>query len=615
MHLPMYLEVPSVEWYARLPWIVLDFETTNRDKGDAREPRNRLVRVCINAENGGARIFPDTILGEAFAEPCVLVAHNAKFELAWLMRYGIDVRDVLPFDTMVAEYVLAGNRDVRLGLGDIAARYGFAGKEPVVDRLIQGGVCPSEIPEAWLDARVQYDVNTTLKVAKAQYKLLKAANQLRTFYTRAIVTPVLAAIEAEGLTLDPERVLDVYTQFKQERIKSEAELAAMSGGINMRSTKQKAEYVYDTLKFDELRDRDGQPKRTPSGGRMTDAGTLSALKATTPEQRAFVKVQNAWAKVDSALSKNLEFFQGACEDFNSHIYGQFNQCVTGTHRLSASGKRIMTQYGERGAQFQNMPREFKRLFCASGSGRVILEADYRQLEFITAGNLARDNQVRLDVQNRADVHKYTASVLLRKSGEDVTAAERQKAKPSTFKPLYGGQSGTPREKEYYAAFRLKYPDIDKTQRRWLAEVLETKQLRTASGLVFYWPDTKVTESGYVTNTPSIYNYPVQSFATADIVPVGMVYLYWRIKEKGLDARLVNTIHDSGVLDAADDAETLRTIGGYVLPQAMIEDVECWLRKVYDYELWIPLSGEAKVGSHWGADKARGESFKQEFEFN
>lgn len=612
----MYLDVPDVRWYERLPWVALDFETTNLDKGDARNAGNRLVKVCVAQAVPGlghqTLILPDTALDDVFKQPCILVAHNAKFELAWLLRYGIDIRHILPWDTMVAEYVLAGNREVKLGLGDVAKRYGFVGKEPVVDLMIKAGVCPSEIPEGWLEDRVIYDVDTTLKVARKQHKALMAANQMHTFYTRCIVTPVLAAIEAEGLTLDPVRTREVFDAAVEARKGLDAQLEVLTGGINMRSPKQKAEYLYDTLKFDELRDRDGQPKRTPAGGRKTDADTLVLLKATTPEQKAFLKLQKAHAKVDSALSKNLEFFQGACEDFGGHIFGQFNQTVTASHRLSASGKRIKTAYGERGAQFQNMPREFKRLFCASEPGRVILEADYRQLEFITAGNLAHDQQVKLDVENRADVHKYTASVLLRKSIDEITGAERQSSKEFTFKPLYGGQSGTPRQKEYFAAFRVKYPDIDRTQRAWLAQVLEHKSLRIPSGLTFYWPDTRVQASGYVTNTPSIFNYPVQSFATADIVPVGVVYLYWRLRGTGADARLVNTVHDSAILDVAQD-----NIGAVqrILPQAMIADVDNWLRDVYDYELWIPLSGEVKVGSHWGADKARGESFTHEFEFS
>lgn len=610
MSLPFYLAEPSTRWYNILPWVTLDFETTNKDYGDPRNADNRLVRVCVNAD-GVTRILPDKALDDVFAEPCILVAHNSKFELGWLLRYGIDLSNILPFDTQVAEYVLAGNRDIPLGLGKTAERYGMPGKERVVDLLIAGGVCPSDIPEKWLDERVTYDVDTTLKLARKQYAALKEAKLLHTFYTRAIVTPVLAAIEAEGMVLDPARVQEVYDATVAERAGLAEKLTEITGGINMRSPKQKAEFLYDVLKFDELRDRNGEPKRTASGQRATDADTLEALTATTKEQRAFLKLQKAHAKVDSALTKNLEFFQGACESFGAHILGQFNQTVTGTHRLSSSGKRIVTRFGERGAQFQNMPRAFKRLFCARHPDRVIVEPDYRQLEFVTAGNLAHDAQVKRDVENRADVHRYTASILLRKAIDEITDAERQDAKASTFKPLYGGQSGTPREKEYYAAFRVKYPEIDAAQHRWLAEVLETKQLRTASGLIFYWPDTRVQQSGYVVNTPSIYNYPVQSFATADIVPVGVVYLYWRLRDEKADALIVNTIHDSVKLDAAREAlPTVRRL----LPQALLVDVDVWLKKVYKYDLWIPLSGECKIGSHWGADKARGERFEEVFEF-
>jgi DNA polymerase I-like protein with 3'-5' exonuclease and polymerase domains len=595
------LEAPTTGWYDSLRWITLDFETTNKEKGDPRAKYNRLVKICVDGQ-----IVDESHLLTAFQDPCILIAHNAKFELGWLIRYGVDVSKILPFDTMIAEYVLAGNRDVELSLGAIAKRYGLPGKEPVVDRMIQAGVCPSEIPEKWLEDRVRYDVRTTTEIARRQFAKLKDGGLLPVFMTRCIVTPVLAAVEAEGMELDAGRVAAVYAEFKARRDALDLDVERMTGGINMRSTKQKAEYLYDTLKFDELVDRNGAPKRTPSDGRMTDADTLLALKATTPEQKAFLKLQKEHAKVDAALSKSLECFQGACEDYDGRLYGTFNQAITGTHRLSATAKRIQTQFGERGAQFQNMPRAFKRLFRAR-SGRLILEADYRQLEFITAGNLSLDRQVKLDVENKADVHKFTASILKQKPISEVTADERQAAKASTFKPLYGGQSGTTREKAYFKAFREKYPEVDATQRKWLAEVLERKQLRTASGLIFYWPDTKVTPSGYVTNTASIFNYPVQSFATADIVPVGLVYTFWRSRH--LDARLVNTVHDSIVMDV--DRSALTELASE-LRQAMVGDVDRWLTDVYGFRLWIPLSGEVKYGSHWGADKDRGEKFDDEY---
>lgn len=178
---------------------------------------------------------------------------------------------------------------------------------------------------------------------------------------------------------------------------------------------------------------------------------------------------------------------------------------------------------------------------------------------------------------------------------DVTDAERQAAKRDTFKPLYYGQSGTPRQMAYYAAFRERYPEIAAMQERWIAEAVRTKEQRTASGLVYYWPDARVGATGYVHGSPSICNYPIQAFATADIVLIGLAYLYWRLQGTGV--RLINTVHDSVLMDAPKDFEIAP-----VARRALVEDVTEYVKTVYGRELTVPLSGEYIVAPHW-ADKA------------
>jgi DNA polymerase-1 len=242
-----------------------------------------------------------------------------------------------------------------------------------------------------------------------------------------------------------------------------------------------------------------------------------------------------------------------------------------------------------------MPREYKRLFRPHEDGRLLTELDYAQLEFKIAVEYAEDAQGLKDIREGHDVHRFTASVLRNKPMEEVSDDERQAGKPDTFKPLYYGQSGTARQKAYYAAFRARYPAIDWMQQKWIAEVLRTKQLRIASGLVFYWPDTSVSRSEYVKNSPSICNYPIQSFATADIVLIGVVHLFWRLQE--CDAFIINTIHDSVVVDHAPGFD-IATVGR----QALIVDVKAFLSRVYKRDLTVPLTGDYITSRFWG-DKA------------
>lgn len=597
MTLPFYLADPGPKWYdGRIPWHCLDLETSNKDKGDPRNPANRIVAVCLDG------YVADDLVGdtETPGAPKILVAHNAKFELGWLLRYGYDLSHFLPFDTMIAEYVLAGNRQWDLSLDAIARRRGFPGKERLLDGMMKAGICPSEMPERWVRDRVTYDVETTRAIAVQQYAELKERGLLPVFFSRCIVTPVLASIEAVGMRLDSERVAHERARQVLSRASASKVLAEMTGGINMRSRPQLAEFLYDRLGFKELTDKKGEPLRTATGLRMTDAESLAALKAKTPEQKEFLKLQAELSTAEARLSKALDVFSLACDQQDGLLYGNFNQCVTQTHRLSSNAKRLTGPDGkERGAQFQNMPREYKRLFRPHEDGRLITEFDYSQLEFRIAVELAHDRQGLKDIVEGHDVHRFTASVLRAKRMDEVTDAERQDAKPDTFKPLYYGQSGTARQRAYYAAFRERYPEISAMQESWIAEALRSKEQKTASGLVYYWPHAKADRSGYVHGSPSICNYPIQAFATADIVLIGLTYFYWRLQD--MDAMIVNTVHDSVIVDHAADIGTCAALP-VVAQKALIEDVREYLSKVYNRELWVPLAGEYIMAPHW-ADKS------------
>jgi DNA polymerase I-like protein with 3'-5' exonuclease and polymerase domains len=104
----------------------------------------------------------------------------------------------------------------------------------------------------------------------------------------------------------------------------------------------------------------------------------------------------------------------------------------------------------------------------------------------------------------------------------------------------------------------------------------------------------MSKSGYIDNTPSIYNYPIQSFATADIIPISLAYTYWGAKH--LDVRIINTVHDSVVADVADeDVEAYKQ----VVQEAWLDRTYAYLDRVYGVKMTIPLAVGWKAGAHWG----------------
>lgn len=609
--------------YTSENFVTLDFEVIANDGryGSAVDARNGLLLACWRTPDGkyhthwGDEYSHERLLGDV-ASADYIVAHNGKYEIGWLRRCGMDIANLVVFDTMLAEYVLLGNKaaadkdtgmpGVSISLDACCRRRQFPAKDPVVDRLIRDGVAVDRIPQKWLEDRCKQDVLSTLHLFRHQRELLSRTNRLPVLYTRCLLTPVLTEIEPNGMYLDKERVAATYECFSSRLRGLEEQFSTSTGGINWRSGKQVGEFLYGAggIGFKELSDRAGTPKRTAKGLRKTDRNTLEKLAAFTDKQREFLTLRKEIGKVGSALSKNLEYFKGVCVEQDGTFRAEFNQANTATHRLSSSG--IPSVHGS--VQFQNLPRAFKPLFCARKKGWLVAEVDGSQLEFRIAVALSGDPQGIQDVLNKDwDAHITSgAAMAQREYGElyaaytrgDKRAAEiRQAAKSETFKPLYGGSKGTKAQERWYKTFRERYPVLNKVQEDWVAEVLSTKRLITPWGMRYYWPRASVNNYGYVNVKASVYNYPVQALATAEIIPVALVCLRRRLRLSGLDnVLLVNTVHDSVVAEIAPD--TLDTFKEQA-KLAFTTDVYEYLHEVYGMSLCVPLGCGIKAGEHWG----------------
>lgn len=599
--LPSFVYMPDPWIYVDGKPLFLDFETTNLDKGSARNKANRIVLACWQEgwdgeprEKWGGE-FDQTELVEAIARCDFLVAHNAKFELAWLARCGVNLENVVVYDTMLAEYVIGGNRwkTAQLSLERCGERHGLGGKHGIVSRMIKAGIPTENIPRQWLLRYCHRDVALMLSLMKSQISLMTSGTRLLpVVYNRCLLTPVLADIEQNGMKLDGETLLPLTATEEAALLAAEIEVNKLAEGVNLNSPKQKAAFLYDKLKFEELevkRGRQWVPLRTPSGGRRTDGDTIDALVPKTKEQREFKELYENVKVHEIPLTKYLRKFKACIDEAGGILYASFNQAQTATHRLSSSG-------AEYKVQFQNFPRAFKKYFRATQDGWLVGEVDGSQLEFRAAGHLGRDVAILADVVSGVDVHAFTASTITEHGQE----TDRQTAKTHTFKPLYGGQSGTEAEQAYYAEFKARYPGIAEAQRTWIDHVLTHKQLETEWGLVYYWPDTKMSTSGYISNTPSISNYPVQGFATAELIPMALVCMWHRIKRlPHLQMRIVNTVHDSIAAEfPPEETETFHEL----CKQTMIYDADHMAREVYGIELFVPLGCGVKVGERWGSGK-------------
>lgn len=323
-----------------------------------------------------------------------------------------------------------------------------------------------------------------------------------------------------------------------------------------------------------------------ANGFATSKETLEYLSRVAHEKGRheafeFLNAAVRYNAVDTYLNS---FVGGIRRNVKGNIlHPKFNQTVTSTGRLSSSDPN-----------FQNQPRgktfPIRRVVSSRFEGGEIMEADYAQLEFRCAGILSGDPRVAQDVKDKIDVHAFTAQTLT-DAGQ---STDRQGAKPHTFKPLYGGLSGTQAEQTYYRAFLDKYARV----KQWHTELQNTaiakKRIRIPTGREYDFPGAIRTRFGTSTFRTQICNYPVQGFATADIVPMACIKVWWAMKQAGVKSILCNTVHDSIVVDVfPGERETIKNI----LLTCMLSVKED-LEKKFGMKIDIPLGVEVKVGPNW-----------------
>jgi len=288
----------------------------------------------------------------------------------------------------------------------------------------------------------------------------------------------------------------------------------------------------------------------------------------------------------SAISSYLSTFVdgiGIYSKDDGFLHATLTQSVTATGRFS--GKEPNMQNMPRGGTFP-----VKRVFVSRWDGGQICEADFAQLEFRTAAYLAQDETAMEEINTGFDVHSYTAKVIS-DAGQPTT---RQQAKEHTFAPLFGatGYGRSKAEESYYIQFIAKYKGIAAWHKNLGEEAMRFNKITNVSGRQYAFPDISRRSNGSVTHFTMIKNYPVQGFATGDVVPVVLNEMYKRLEP--MQSCLVNTVHDSTVIDIHPDEKdkVLSMIND------MNEGLTDLVESVYGIRMNVPLLLEAKIGPNW-----------------
>jgi len=351
-----------------------------------------------------------------------------------------------------------------------------------------------------------------------------------------------------------------------------------------------AGFVYtDTTTLAGLKFSPPTAKWVSSNGFGTDKGNLLYLEGIARskgmrEAELFLQNLRRLSAVETYLSSFVEGIATHVKN-DGRLHVRLLQHRTGTGRLSGADPNM-----------QNMPRggtfPVKRVFTSRWEGGQIMEADMAQLEFRVAAFLAQDATAIEEVSTGFDVHAYTAQVIS-DAGQPMS---RQEAKAHTFAPLYGasGFGRSQAEATYYQQFTTKYSGIAKWHEALAKEALNTGKITTPSGREFAFPDVVRRRFGGVTFFTQIKNYPVQSFATADIVPISLIYIDRLLTANRLHSCVVNSVHDSVVIDVHPDEKdkVLKVIS------TANDKLIAIVNRKWGIDFNVPLLLEAKIGPNW-----------------
>ena len=392
--------------------------------------------------------------------------------------------------------------------------------------------------------------------------------------------PVLAKIERYGFKVDLSGLEILGRELGDRAVDIEQKIYDLAGHpFSILSPKQLGEVLFAEL---------GLPggKKTKSGY-STAADVLEGLKNAHPivslvlSYRQLTKLRSTYAV---ALAE--------AADENGRIHTDFRQALTATGRLSSSEPNL-----------QNIPvrTELGRLFRAlfiSDEGRVLVDADYSQIELRLLAHISGDEAMLNAFSSGVDVHTMTAASVFRLPYEMVTPDLRAAAKAVNFGIMYGiGPHSLSEDlsisygeaKQYIEDYKASYPKIAAYLDSVIAEATENGYTTTLFGRRRRIPElsssNKTTQSF---GRRVAMNSPIQG-SSADIMKRAMIAVDARLAKEVPTARLVMQVHDELIVEADQkDAERVALI--------LKEEMEGAA------SLSLPLTVEAAYGKTWDEAK-------------
>ena len=517
-------------------------------------------------------------------DPRVLkIAHNAKYDLGVLSRYGVHVAPI--DDTLLISYVLEAGLHNH-GMDELSKLW--LGHEPISFKTVAGsGKAQKSFKHVALEPATGYaaeDADVTLRL----HRVLKPrliAEQLVTVYEtlERHLPPVLAQMECAGIKIDPEQLRRLSNDFSLRMAEMEAEAQTLVGHpFNLGSPKQ----IGDVL-FGEMGLTGG--KKTATGAWGTDASVLEDL---ADQGHALPRLLLEWRQLSKLKGTYTDALVQAVTASTGRVHTSFAMASTTTGRLSSNDPNL-----------QNIPvrteegRKIRRAFIAE-PGHVLISADYSQIELRLLAHIGDIPQLKAAFLNGADIHAMTASEMFGVPIEGMPSEVRRRAKAINFGIIYGisafglaNQLSIPREEAgaYINTYFERFPGIRAYMDQMRAQVREQAYVTTIFGRKVHIPAIRgKSPAERQFGERAAINAPIQG-AAADVIRRAMIRIPGALKAEGLSARMLLQVHDELVFEAPQaEAAATSALVARVMEKAAEPAVA----------LSVPLVVEARAAANW-----------------
>jgi DNA polymerase I len=511
----------------------------------------------------------------------LLIAHNIKYDYLVLQRAGWKIENKI-FDTMIADYLLRPTSRHSLAACSI---FEFEHEMVPIKDLIGVGQKQVTFDMVPTDQAAEYaaeDANITFRLHKIfEDKLIKA--DLYDLY-KNIELPLfysLAKMEQNGVKIDT-KILHDMSKTNQKKLgeltKAIYEIAGSQFNIN--STKQLGKVLFDDLGI--------PPVKKTKTGYSTDVTVLEKLA----KEHEIARLLMEYRTISKLESTYVTALPKLVNPETGRVHSSFNQTVASTGRLSSTNPNM-----------QNIPvrsemgKEIRFAFVVEGEDKIMLAADYSQIELRILAMISQDEKMVKAFREKQDIHSETASIIFELPKAEISADQRRYAKIINFGLMYGmGAFRVSNElnisrkeaQEFVNNYFSKFPTI----RNYIQESIESATRKgyaeTIFGRKLYLPELSSSNKMRVNEASRVAtNMPIQGSA-ADIIKIAMINLHEKIKDND-DIKMIMQVHDELVFEVKKDKlEEAKAL--------IVSEMINALPK--DYSDVVPIEVDVGIGDNW-----------------